>query len=85
MIEEVTHGEWPMGAARQALRAKRRILKERDNETMQSVRAILNNQKLAKEAYPNPQIRANIIPFVRAMRRQADRLERQNKRRRRLA
>ncbi|SFK19319.1 hypothetical protein SAMN05216525_16113 [Bradyrhizobium sp. Gha] len=49
--------------------------KEIDDLVESNLNRLLANPELAEEAFPDPQLRENIIPLFRSMRRKAEELE----------
>ena len=49
--------------------------KEIDDLVESNLNQLLANPELAEEAFPDPQLRENIIPLFRSMRRKAEELE----------
>lgn len=59
-------------------RRKVRLEREREaqdearyEETVRNLKIILANPRLAEEAYPNPEIRAKILPMIEGLHREA--------------
>lgn len=52
--------------------------RERDAATLKRLRLVISNPELAEVAYPDPEVRANVLPLAEAIQELADAAEKEN-------